>query len=113
MSETPVAPVAQAQAPAAAPKLNAIQLAEQALFEYIQQREKAIANVHAIEGAIQAAQQLIGKLKAAEAEAVAAAKKLASEAVSAVEKVESGVKSEVAAIENKVVSIESAAKKTV
>lgn len=108
MSETPASQVgvstgaANTQAPA--PKLTAIQLIEQQIKDYVRQREQAIANVHAIEGAIQAAQQLAGKLSAIEAEA----KNLASTLVT---KVEADAKEAVAAIESKVVSITDAAKK--
>jgi hypothetical protein len=45
-------------------KLNAIQLIEQELVGFIKQREQAIANVHAVDGAIQAARHLLDKLKA-------------------------------------------------
>ena len=61
MSETP------------APKLSAIQLIEQEIVNFSRQREQAVANVHAIEGAIQAAQHLVGKLKAEAAKAEAPA----------------------------------------
>lgn len=63
--------------PAPAPKLTAIQLIEQELSGFIQQREQAIANVHAVDGAIQGAQRLLAKLKQAAAEAEAEAKKAA------------------------------------
>ena len=85
MSTTPSVPTsvsAVAPNPAlAAPKpLTAIQTIEQELIGFIKQREQAVANVHAVEGAIQAAQHLLARLKAAEAEAV----KLAQEAVNSV-----------------------------
>jgi hypothetical protein len=62
MSTAPVAPVAGTPAPA--PKLTAIQIIEQEIGNFIKQREQAVANVHAVEGAIQAAQHLLSKLKA-------------------------------------------------
>jgi hypothetical protein len=133
VNETPVAPatpVVPSTAPAPAPAqpaaakkpLNAIQVIEQQIITYFQQKEQAIANVHALDGAIQASQQMLAKLKSIEAEA----KKLASEAVTAVEteaakivdavkaevsKVETAVEGEVAKTESKVVSITDAAKK--
>lgn len=64
MSDTPATQVA--------PKLNAIQIIEQEVAGFIKQREQAIANVHAVEGAIQAAQHLLGRLKAEAAKAEAA-----------------------------------------
>jgi hypothetical protein len=69
MSSAPIAP---------APKLTAIQLIEQELSGFIQQREQAIANVHAVDGAIQGAQRLLAKLKQAAAEAEAETKKAAA-----------------------------------
>ena len=86
---TPATPVVPATAPAPAPTqpvvakkpLNAIQVIEQQIVTYFQQKEQAIANVHALDGAIQASQQMLAKLKTIEAEA----KKLATEAVTAVE----------------------------
>lgn len=84
----PAAVPAPAAPVVAAPRLNAIQMIEQEIAGFIkqhatalQQREQASANVHAIEGAIQAAQMLVGKLKAeaakAEAEVANAAKDVA------------------------------------
>jgi len=98
---TPVAPVVAVQAsPAAAGnvsaapvKLTAIQVIEQELQGWLKQSElaaknaeQAIANNHAIQGAIQGAQQLLAKLKAEEAKAMAFAKAEAEKAVTAVEK---------------------------
>jgi hypothetical protein len=51
------------------PGLNAIQLIEQEIGNFLKQREQAIANVHAVDGAIQAAQHLVAKLKAEAAKA--------------------------------------------
>ena len=84
MSDTPATPavpvVATASAAAPAPKLNAIQLIEQELVGFFKQREQAIANVHAVDGAIQGAQRLLGILKAEAAKAEAEVVKLAGEA---------------------------------
>lgn len=82
MSETPVVVlpegVSSVTLPATqvgpAPKMSAIQLIEQELKGFIQQREQAVANVHAIEGAIQAAQHLLSKLRSAAAKAEAEVK---------------------------------------
>ena len=100
MSETPVVPETPVAPVAAAPKLNAIQVIEQQIKVFFQQKEQAIANVHALEGAIQASQQMLATLKSIEAEA----KKLATEAVTKVETVAEKV-------ENKVISIADAVKK--
>ena len=86
------APVVNAvQVPA--PKLTSIQLIEQELQNFFKQAEQAaknaeqaVANVHAVQGAIQGAQHLLAKLKAAEAATVNEVKKLAGEAVAEVEK---------------------------
>lgn len=74
VSTAPVAPVVVPQ------KMNAIQLIEHELMGFIKQREQAVANVHAIEGAIQAAQHLLGKLRAEFAKAEAEASKVVEEA---------------------------------
>jgi hypothetical protein len=66
------APVAAPVAAAPAVKLNAIQRIEQELITFMRQREQAVANVHAIDGAIQAAQHIIAVLKAEEAKAATA-----------------------------------------
>ena len=96
MSETqaPLVPPAVQAAPAPK-KLNAIQIIEQEIVNFIKQREQAIANVHAVDGAIQAAQHLLARLKAEAAKAEAEAKKLLGEAEIEVEKVEGEVKTEV------------------
>jgi len=81
MSSTP-APIVTATAVAPAPvkPLTVIQIIEQELGNFFKQREQAIANTHAVEGAIQGAQLLLAKLKAeaekAEAFVEAEAKKL-------------------------------------
>ena len=62
--QTPLVATAVQAAPVA-PKLNAIQIIEQELGNFIKQREQAVSNVHAVEGAIQAAQHLLARLKAA------------------------------------------------
>lgn len=88
MSSTPVAPVA-------APKpLTAIQHVEQELMGFIKQREQAVANVHAIEGAIQAAQHLAQRLRAAEAEAVKIGKEVVAKVEAEVPVVEAAVEAE-------------------
>ena len=122
MSETPATPatpVVPATAPAPAPTqpvvakkpLNAIQVIEQQIVTYFQQKEQAIANVHALDGAIQASQQMLAKLKAIEAEA----KKLATEAVTAVEteatKAVAGVEAVAKEVKSNVVSISDAIEK--
>jgi hypothetical protein len=55
-----------------APKLTAIQVIEQELGNFFRQKEQAVANMHAIDGAIQGAHHLLAKLRqeAAKAEAV-------------------------------------------
>jgi hypothetical protein len=63
-------PVVVPPAPNPAPKLTAIQLIEQEVEGFVKQRLQALANVTAIEGAIQGAQYLLAKLKAEEAKAV-------------------------------------------
>jgi hypothetical protein len=70
------------ETPVAAPKkaLTAIQLIEQEIGNFIKQKEQAIANVNAVDGAIQAGYHLLGKLKAEVAKAEAEAKKLLAEA---------------------------------
>ena len=80
-SETPVLPVAGTPAPVAtpAPKLTSIQIIEQELMGFVKQREQAVANVHAVEGAIQAAQHLLAKLKAEVAKAEAEVEKVVKE----------------------------------
>lgn len=73
-----------AGAPAPAQKLNAIQIIEQEIGGFLRQREQAVANVHAVEGAIQAGQHLLAKLKAAAAKAEAEVNKVVTEVVDAV-----------------------------
>jgi hypothetical protein len=80
---TPALPAASAAAPV---KLTAIQVIEQELGNFLRQREQAVANVHAVEGAIQATQQLLAKLKAEVEKAEAFVKAEAEKAVAAVEK---------------------------
>ena len=80
---TPVQPVVGTLA--TAPKLTSIQIIEQEIGNFIKQREQAVANVHAVEGAIQAAQHLLGRLKQEAAKAEAEAKKLLGEAETEVE----------------------------
>ena len=99
MSTTPSVPTsvsAVAPNPAlAAPKpLTAIQTIEQELIGFIKQREQAVANVHAVEGAIQAAQHLLARLKAAEAEAVKLGKEVVAKVEAEVPVVEAAVEAE-------------------
>ncbi len=76
-----------------APKLTSIQLIEQEIVNFLKQREQAakqaeqaVANVHAVDGAIQGARFLLSKLQQAAAAAEAEGKKLAEEVVTEVEK---------------------------
>jgi hypothetical protein len=113
MSSNPVspagAPAASVAAPtAAAPKapakpLSAIQIIEQEIVNFFKQREQAIANVHAVDGAIQASQSLLARLKVEEAKAVAVAQTDAKAAVAEVEKVSGEVGGFLKAEEGKVV----------
>ena len=97
---TPVTPVtpATATAAAAAPAkpLTAIQVIEQEIVGYFKQKEQMIANVHAIDGAIQSGQALLAKLKAeiakGEAWAKAEAEKVEAEAKKVVGEVEAELK---------------------
>jgi hypothetical protein len=71
---------------------NAIQIIEEEIANFFRQKEQAIANVHAIDGAIQAGQVMLGKLKAEAAKAIAAAE-------ADLAKVEGYVKAEVGKVE--------------
>lgn len=103
MSETPVVVlpegVSSVTLPATAvgpqPKLTAIQIIEGELRGFITQREQAVANVHAIEGAIQAAQHLLSKLRAAAAKAEAEVKQVVTEVEQDVTNVIEFVKKEI------------------
>jgi len=76
--------------------MSAIQTIEQELGTFFKQREQAIANVHAVDGAIQAAQHLLIKLRAEEAKVVGAVEAEVTKVVDAVEgKVEADVKTAV------------------
>ena len=103
MSDTPVTSVVAATAPQSAKPLTAIQLIEQEIGNFFKQREQAIANVHAVDGAIQGAQALLAKLKAelvkAENFAKAEAEKAEAEAKTLVGEAETEAK----AVETKVV----------
>ena len=104
MSEPTAAPaVATAPAAPAAKPLNAIQIIEQEIAGFFKQKEQAIANVHAIDGAIQAGQVMLGKLKAAAAAAEAEVKKLATEAEAEAKKLLGEAETEVTSVETKVV----------
>lgn len=90
-------PGAQAQRP------TAIQLIEQEIASFVKQREQAIANVHALEGAIQASQLFLAKFQAEAAKAVAEAKKLLDEAGTEVKETVQEVKAEAVKVETVVV----------
>ena len=66
---TPVPVATPTPAPVTAPKLTAIQIIEQEIVTFFRQKEQAVANVYAVEGAIQAGQHLLAKLKAEAAKA--------------------------------------------
>jgi hypothetical protein len=94
------APAVQAT-PAVAPttaKPNAIQLLEAELVGFVKQKEQAIANLHVLDGAIQATQLLIGKLRAEAAKAEAEAKKLVDEAIAGAEHLATEAESKVVSI---------------
>jgi len=91
MSETPATPVA--------PKLNAIQVIERELGNFFKQREQAVANVHAVDGAIQASQHLLATLKAEAAKAEAEVKSVVESGIHLVEKVAERVEAAADAIE--------------
>jgi len=95
MSDSQVAPVAGTPAPVApaAPK-SAIEIIEQEIQGFLKQREQAIANMHAVEGAIQAANFLLSKLRAEAAKAEAEAKKLVGEVETEVSKAVTAVEAE-------------------
>jgi len=101
MSETPATP---------APKLNAIQVIEQEIVNFAKQREQAIANVHAVDGAIQAAQHLKSLLIAEAAKAETAVKNAVGTLVKDVEavatKVETAFEDADIAVKDNVVSID-------
>jgi hypothetical protein len=83
MSTSPVAPVAATAVPVApaAPK-TALETIAAEIEGFLKQREQAVANVHAVEGAIQAAKYLYAKLQAEAVKAEA----VVSEVVAEVEK---------------------------
>ena len=94
MSTAPSVLPAAAPAAAAAPAkpLTAIQVIEQEIVGYFKQKEQMIANVHAIDGAIQGGQALLAKLKAEIAKGEAFAK-------AEVEKAEAEAKKGIALVE--------------
>lgn len=89
--------------------LNAIQIVEQEIGNFFKQREQAVANVHAVDGAIQAAQHLLARLKAEAAKAEVEAKKLLNAAETKIEGIVGDVEAEgkkvAGAVESKVTSI--------
>ncbi len=95
-------PAATAASQSAKP-LTAIELIEQEIGNFFRQREQAISNVHAVDGAIQAAQMLVAKLKAeavkAENFAKAEAAKAEAEAKKLVGEAETEAKAEAAKAE--------------
>lgn len=91
MSTSPVTPAPTAPEAAPAPKLTAIQLAEKELQSFFQQREQLVANIHAVDGAIQAGQRILTVLREAEAKAAEEAKKLVAATEAEAKKVESNV----------------------
>lgn len=98
------APAAPKVVAPAKPK-SAIEVLENELKNFFSQRAQLIANSHAVEGAIQATELLLGKLKAEAAKAVAAteaeAKKIGGDIESAVDTVESEAKALLALAEKK------------
>jgi hypothetical protein len=85
-TDTPVVPgVGTPAAAAPEPPKTAIQIIEQDLINFYKQKEQAIANVHAIDGAIQSTQMLLGKLKAEVLKGEAWAKAEAEKVIAAVE----------------------------
>ena len=96
MSTAPSGLSAAAPAAAAAPAkpLTAIQVIEQEIFGYFKQKEQMIANVHAIDGAIQSGQALLAKLKAEEAKGEAWAKAEAEKVEAEAKKVAGEVEAE-------------------
>ena len=90
---TPALPGAGTPAPAAPAKaLTAIEVIEKEIVNFFRQKEQAVANIHAVDGAIQGAQHLLAKLKAeavkAEAFAKAEAEKVEAEVVKGIHAVE-------------------------
>lgn len=61
--------------------LTAIQIVEQEIAGFIQQREQALSQVQAVSGALQGAQHLLARLKQEVARAEAEAQKLLTEAL--------------------------------
>jgi hypothetical protein len=115
MSEATAATPTVTATPAPAKQPSAIQLLEAELVNFVRQKEQTIANLHVIDGAIQATQVLIGKFKAEIAKAEAEAKKLAEEGIAEVEKLAGEAETEAehvaTEVKDKVVSIASAVEK--
>ena len=91
---TPSSPVVATAAAVPAPKLKSIQLIEQEIVGFFKQKEQAIANLHALDGAIQAAQHLVAVLKTAAAKAEAEAVKIAGEVKTEATKIVDAVEAE-------------------
>src|ERR1700733_6514007 len=90
---TQASPVVATPAAPAKP-LTAIQLIEQQLANFLHQKEVAIANVHAIDGAIQGAKATLALLKTEVAKAEALAKEEAVKVETDVKEVFAEVKAE-------------------
>jgi len=70
MSAAPIVVPAASAPQAPAVPLTAIQVIEKEIQGFFKQREQAVANVNAIEGAIQASQHLLVRLRQEELKAV-------------------------------------------
>ena len=97
------APQAVTTAPQSAKPLTAIELIEQQIGNFFRQREQAIANVHAVDGAIQGAQALLASLKAELVKAENFAKAEAAKAEAEAKKLVGEAETEAKAVETKVV----------
>jgi hypothetical protein len=87
-------PVTLATPAVPAKPLTAIQLIEQEIVGFLKQKEAAIANVHAIDGAIQGAQSILNKLKTEVAKAEALAKEVVADVKVEATKVVAAVETE-------------------
>lgn len=76
-------------------KPNAIQIVEQELATYVKQRETAISNLHAVDGAIQAANRVLQLLRIEAAKVEAEAKKLLADAQTEAKKLADDAETEV------------------
>jgi DNA repair ATPase RecN len=101
---TPAAVQAAAVPAAPAKPLTAIERIEAEIAGWVKQHEQAVANVHAVEGAIQGGQRLLAMLKAEEAKAIAEAKKVGADITAEAQKIETSVKAEAEKVETTVES---------